>query len=199
MRKTGNAFGISCSSVSVIIRKVCQAVSEHMGPKLICLPKIETEVKEKVTKFFNHWLFLQCLGAVDGTHIDIKQPSYNSTDFINRKGRYSINVQACCDYNCQFMDVVIKWPGSTHNARMFVNSTLNYKLKNGVVPKCVRRVIDDEDPIPVFILGDPAYPLLPYLIKENANGGATVQEQYFSLKLCSARNVIEKRHLVFHP
>ena len=64
-------------------RKVSQAVSEHMGPKLNCLPKTETEVKEKVTKFFNHWLFPQCLGAVDGTHIDIKQPSYNSTDFIN--------------------------------------------------------------------------------------------------------------------
>ena len=87
MKKTANAFGVSCSSVSVIIRRVCQAVSEHKGPTLICLPKTETEVKEKVTKFFNHWLFQQCLGAVDGEHIDIKQPSYNSTDFINPKGQ----------------------------------------------------------------------------------------------------------------
>ena len=43
----------------------------------------------------------------------------------------------------------------------------------------------------VFILGDPAYPLLPYLMKEYANGGSTEQEQYFGYRLCSARNVIE--------
>ena len=35
------------------------------------------------------------------------------------------------------------------------------------------------------------YPLLPYLMKEYANGGSSAQEQYFRYKLCSARNVIE--------
>ena len=49
-------------------------------------------------------------------------------------------------------------------------------------------IVSDEDPILIFILGDPAYPLL---LKEYANGGSTSQEQYFGYKLCSARNVIE--------
>ena len=52
-------------------------------------------------------------------------------------------------------------------------------------------VVCDENPIPVVMLGDPAYPLLPYLMNEYANGGFTAQEQYFGYKLCSARNVIE--------
>ena len=191
MRKTANAFGLSRSSVSIIICRVCQAITKFLGPLYIRLPTTENEVQEKADNFFKHFNFPQCLGAVDGTHIYIKQPQNNATDYINRKSRFSLNVQACCDFNYQFMDVVVKWPGSVHDARIFTNSVLNNSMKNGTIPRCPKLIMDGEDAIPVFILGDPAYPLLPYVMKEYANGGSTKQEQYFGYRLCSARNVIE--------
>ena len=191
LHKTADAFGLSQSTVSITVRRVARALTMHLGPKYIQLPSTDNEVKEKVSNFYRVFSLPQCLGEIDCTHIDIKSPSNNPTDYVNRKSRFSLNVQACCDYRYCFLDVVVKWPGSVHDARLFANSRLCHLLKSRKIPPCPRRIIDDEDPIPVFLLGDPAYPLMPYLMKEYANGGSNAQEQYFGYKLCSARNVIE--------
>lgn len=54
---------------------------------------------------FNVFGVPQCLGAVDGTHIKVKQPSVNPTEYINRKSHF---FQACYNYKYCFLDVVVK-------------------------------------------------------------------------------------------
>ena len=190
-RKISNAFGIGKSTTSVIIRQTTFVIAYILGPKYIKMPSTKEDVRDSVEKVFLKFGFPQCLGAIDGTHIDIRQPEENSVDYINRKSRYSINAQASCDYKYCFTDIVVEWLGSVHDAHIFTNSHLNHRLRKGDIPPCPREVVPGEQEIPVFLLGDPAYPLLPYLIKEFPNGGNTRQEQYCGLMLCKSRMVIE--------
>ena len=60
--------------------------------KYIKLPMTEDNVNEQVSGFFSAFAVPQCVDVIDGTHIDIKQPADNSTDHINRKHRYSLNI-----------------------------------------------------------------------------------------------------------
>ena len=96
-QKVANAFGVSKSTVSIVVRRVTKAISHRLGPKYIRLPKTDNEADHLATKYLEHHGFPRCIVAVDGTHIEIKQPRENYTDVFNSKGKYSFNVQADCD------------------------------------------------------------------------------------------------------
>ena len=69
--------------------------------------------------------------------------------------------------------MVTRWPGS------LINTKLNSIFREGVVPDCSKIIAEGEPPVPICILGDPAYSLLPYIIKEFASGGKNEEEQFF--------------------
>lgn len=106
-----------------------------------------------VANFDSRYNFPQCLGAIGGTHIEIKRPNENSQDYMNRKQNFLINVQAACDYRFCFFDVVVKWPESVHDARIFANSNISKCLRDGRIPPCPAQLTPNSMPVPVYLLG----------------------------------------------
>ena len=143
LRKTANSFGLSRPCVFVIIRRVTRAVTLHLGPNYMTLPIPGNAIEDALTNFLKSFPIPQFLGAIDGTHIAIRQTQENPTDYSNRKGYHSLNVQVCCDKSTVswMSQVAVKWPKSVHDARMFANSKLNDLLKSGKIPQCRRQVI----------------------------------------------------------
>ena len=72
-------------------------------------------------------------------------------------------------------------------------SRINKKLRNGIIPYCKHVILPGQDPVPFCLVGEPAYPLLPFLIKKIWGGGENEREreQCFSHRLSRARMVIE--------
>ena len=74
------------------------------------------------------------IGAIDCTHVRIICPNKeNAMTFINRKQFYCINVQAVCNSDAFVTNIVARWLGSTHHSRIFENSMIADKLKEGTI------------------------------------------------------------------
>ena len=74
---------------------------------------------------------------------------------------------------------------------MFANTDICRKAQDGLLFPSWKRKIKNVD-IPVVLVGDPAYPLLPWLMKPFADTGQLTREQVrFNYRLSRARNVVE--------
>ena len=131
-------------------------------------PSSKAKVKKTNREFLQKIGFPRVLGSIDGTHIHISQPHENHYDYFSYKMKFTINVQAISDCNGKFTDVDIKWPGSLHDARVFVNSEVQKCYTKGKFNLYYDELIPGDELIPQILLGDPTYPMLPYVMKEYA-------------------------------
>ena len=88
------------------------------------------------------------------------------------------------------MNVYAGWPGSVHDARILANSALVVMGEaETLVPNTIRTM--NRVPVPVVILGDPACPLLPWLMKPYPGVGLSAKQRKFNTHLSRARVVVE--------
>ena len=132
--------------------------------------------------------FDNCIGALDGTHIDAVVPISEHGVFRNRKKAISQNVLAVSNFDLTFSYALCGWEGSAHDSRVLDDA------RTKGIPMYPGK----------FYLGDAGYALSPtvltpyrgvrYHLKEWAQGNRRPQnaKELYNLRHSSLRNVIER-------
>lgn len=178
----GDSGGVSTATASRVVARVSKAIAT-LRPRYIKMPEGDnaTEVKQV---FYNIARFPRCIGAIDCTHVKIQSPGGNNAEiFRNRKQFFSLNVQTVADPFLKIRDIVVRWPGSSHDSHIFRNSGLCADLENGRFGKSV-------------LVGDSGYPVKPYLLTplQQVTNNA---EALYNESLVRTRNVVERSYGVW--
>ena len=130
-----------CQDIQLCV-KFSMSVAEKLLPHFVQIPT-EDDLKEITEESESSWGFPQVqLGQLMVLTFRLQlRPTYNQSDYYNRKGFHSIILQAVVDYHYMFIDICVVWPGSVHGARVLCNSSFYEKASNGTLfPNWNRRI-----------------------------------------------------------
>jgi hypothetical protein len=170
----GDLCDISQPSASRIIKRVSEAIARlkiHyiQFPTADMLPQIKLD-------FWRMGTFPNVVGMIDCTHIKIPCPGGANTElFRNRKGFFSVNVQAVSGPNLEIQNIVVRWPGSVHNSRIFENSRLCAQFERGDIQGMLAN----------------GYPCRPYLMTPLVDP-QTPPERRYNVSQIRTRNTVER-------
>lgn len=100
-RSISHLFGIGLSTACMIVHETVSTIVYALKSRFIKVPR-GTDLRNIINGFSDRWGFPQCAGAIDGTHVPIIDPHTQKADYYNRKGHYSIILQAVADHKLQF-------------------------------------------------------------------------------------------------
>ncbi|XP_035817609.1 protein ANTAGONIST OF LIKE HETEROCHROMATIN PROTEIN 1-like isoform X1 [Zea mays] len=185
MRLIRSTYGWSLEPISRHFNEVLRGIL-FLSHEFIKLPNPETTLPEDPK-----WKWFEdCLGALDGTHIDVNVPLNDQGRYRNRKQRITTNVLGVCDRQMKFLYVLAGWEGSASDSRILRDAMS--REDSFVVPSGKFYLVDDGYTNgPGFLA---PYRSTRYHLNEWAiqgNNPSTARE-LFNLRHATARNVIER-------
>ncbi|KAM7164048.1 uncharacterized protein RBU57_008105 [Macrochelys suwanniensis] len=178
-RSVANQFGVGRLTVGAVVTQVCKAINHILLRKTMTLGNVCD-----ILDGFAEMGFPNC----GGVHIPIVGPTHLGIEYINRKGYFSTVLQALLDHCRCFTDINAGWSRKVHDTRIFRNTVLYRKLQvRTFFPD--QRITVGEVEMPILILGDPAYPLMLWLMKPYT-GNLDVSNEHFN-RLSRCRMAVE--------
>ncbi|KAK3876809.1 hypothetical protein Pcinc_018427 [Petrolisthes cinctipes] len=162
-------FGLSQPAISRAISQALDALTAwDILRRFVHFPVNPQEIQRMKVEFSRVGGFPGVVGVIDGTHIKIVAPKDHEEVYVNRKNFHSINVQVLFDAKYQPRDIVARWPGSTHDARILRESGLWQAFENHQLPI----------PAGSYLLGDSGYPCKRWLLTPYLRPQGEYQEAY---------------------
>ncbi|XP_037567405.1 uncharacterized protein LOC119447091 [Dermacentor silvarum] len=162
MYRIADTFDVSESSVSLCLKRVLDFLF-NISEEVIAWPSDQerANIKARFLARSNGKGPRNTIGCVDGCHIEIPHQKESPASYYNRKKFPSIVLQGICDSSSRFIDVFVGYPGCAHDARVLKESPI-YSVAE---TKCAND----------YLLGDAAYPLLPWLMPPYKDNRATFE------------------------
>uniref|UniRef100_A0A8C7Z876 Putative nuclease HARBI1 n=1 Tax=Oryzias sinensis TaxID=183150 RepID=A0A8C7Z876_9TELE len=171
----GDSIGVDNSTVNYVVKAVSIALASLVN-QFVSFPN-DVQIAHTKHKFFTLGNMPNTIGVIDCTHVHIQAPHERDWEYIKQKGGRSINIQLVGDADLIITNCVGKWPGSVHDARILRESALYRELQT--------------NPPDGIILGDSAYPLLPWLITPFLAASTPAQAR-FNTAHCKKSCAIER-------
>ncbi|KAL0355861.1 UNVERIFIED_CONTAM: hypothetical protein Sradi_4033000 [Sesamum radiatum] len=76
-----------------------------------------------------------CLGALDGTYIDVRVKTEDKVRYRTHKGSMAVNVLGVCDKDMRFIYVLVGWEGSAVDIRVLrdvITRPTGLKIPRGI-------------------------------------------------------------------
>ena len=171
-----SSHGISQPSVSRCIRTVTDALCYYATEYIVFRNQAKQLINQQ--RFYERSGFPRVIGCIDCTHVPILAPPQNENVFVNGKNFHSINIQAICDSDLKFIDIVAKWLGGTHDAFIWRQSGVDHKISNGEIPI-----------VNCWFLGDSGYPLRANLLTPILSPETPGQRRYNRAFVIARKNI----------
>ncbi|XP_066455030.1 uncharacterized protein [Eleutherodactylus coqui] len=196
---TGNSFAslhfeflLGQSTISGIIRRTCYLLWVRLRRSVMSPPSTE-EWQNIAAGFETSAQFPNCIGALDGKHIRIKNPPGSGSRYFNYKQYCSVVLLAVADSDDRFVLVDIGAYGSTADARFFRTSRIFQQLLSKQLALPGPRLLPGSSgpTAPFVIVADEAFGLSTHVLRPFPRRGLDTRRRVFNYRLTRARRFVE--------
>lgn len=186
-------YRLGYCTVSVIINETCAAIWKYLQPYV--MPKPTPEMWTSIAENFEClWNFPNCIGAIDGKHVNIRAPWNSGSLYYNYKNFFSTVLLAVADAKYKFIIVDIGAYGRNSDGGILTSSKLGQLLRDkklGIPPN--KSLPGTTEALPHVFVGDEAFPLSenlmrPYPGNQVSNNN---EKKVYNYRLSRARRIVE--------